>query len=216
MKLSLFKFAVWSIGILCLPNLALAKADGAAEKEHLKIMQVCESIPPCFKALIFDAHIYEPTPREFLEKVKDLPAGTIILISGYGRDLAAGTLMGEIIRQKKFKTRVGRVGAANLEKTGFYKIKGVCISACAMAFMGGVSRQIDSEDKFGVTAIKPTRANLTEREYQQALTDTENYIDRMGVDGSFFVYLRGLKGDTLNLLEYKLSILFNIDNYSPK
>ena len=188
--------------------------DGAKSNSHLKMVTVCDR-DQCAPVLVFDAHVYKPTPKEFMQKLKDIPAGTTILISGYGKDLDAGVQLGQLIRSKQLNTRVGRVGLANLEKTGFYKAGGVCLSACAMAFMGGINRQIDSGDKFGVTAIEPNQNNLSENQIKKALLDTQNYLDQMGASKEFFAFIESLKDDKLHIIELDRSKKMGIVNF-PK
>ena len=134
---------------------------------------------------------------------------------GRGKEIDAGVQLGQLIRSKQLNTRVGRVGLANLEKTGFYKTGGVCLSACAMAFMGGVNRQIDSGDKFGVTAIEPNQNNLSENQIKKALLDTQNYLDQMGASKEFFAFIESLKDDKLHIIELDRSKKMGIVNF-PK
>lgn len=189
--------------------------DGSQGSQHLKLVQVCDTPKACTTALIFDAQIYQPTPKEFFERVKDLPMGTLILMSGYGKDLDAGVKLGQIIREKQFNTRVGRIGVQISPNTGFYKTKGVCLSACAMAFSGGVKRQIDSEDRIGVTSIEPTKKNLTEQQYKQAVDATAAYLQKMGINKSFFEFILDLKGDAIQIIDYPSTIKYGLNN-NPK
>jgi len=199
-----------------MPILAIAKTtDGAKLKDHLKASQLCTR-SSCIPVLVFDAHVYQPTPEEFLASVKDLPAGSTILLSGYGKDVTSGVKVGEIIRSKQLKTKVGRLGSANLERTGFYKRAGVCLSACAMAFMGGVNREFDSEDQFGVTAIEPNQPNLSEQELKLALGNTEGYLSRMNIQPSFFSYLKALNDVKLHMIDVKAATSYNIINSPAK
>jgi len=202
--------------LLCMPILALAKSpDGAKLPDHLKSTQLCTR-NSCIPVLVFDAHVYQPTPDEFLASVKDLPAGTTILLSGYGKDVTSGVKVGEIIRSKQLKTKVGRLGSANIERNGFYKRAGVCLSACAMAFMGGVNREFDSEDQFGVTAIEPNRPNLSEQELQTGLANTESYLSKMNIQPSFFKYLKSLNDTKLHMIDVKAATSYNIINSPTK
>lgn len=178
---------------------AFAK-DGDRQKDHLKRLQICNSNKVCQSVLIFDAHVYGPNVSEFLDQTKNLPAGTTVLLSGYGRDLTSGIILGEIIRQKQFNIWVGRVGAS-VPGSAYNKVKGVCISACAIAAMGGVKRQIDSDDEFGVTALEAIRNDLTEEQYQKALVDTQAYLKRMGIDNRFFEFLKDAQGRNLKWIE---------------
>jgi len=206
------KIKILLLTLLCMPILAVAKtADGAKSKDHLKAAQLCTR-DSCMPVLVFDAHVYQPTPEEFLTSLKDVPADSTILLSGYGKDVTSGVKVGEIIRSKQLKTKVGRLGTANLERTGFYKRAGVCLSACATAFMGGVNREFDAEDQFGVTAIEPNRPNLSEQELQKALANTEGYLTRMDIQPTFFNYLKALNDTKLHMINVKEATSYNIIN----
>lgn len=210
------KIKILLLTLLCIPILALAKtADGAKLKDHLKTVQLCTR-DSCVMALVFDAHLYQPTPEEFMTSIKDIPVGSTILLSGYGKDVTSGVKVGEMIRAKQLKTKVGRLGAANLDRTGFYKRAGVCLSACAMAFMGGVNREFDAEDQFGVTAIEPNRPNLSEQDLQAGLANTEGYLSRMNIQPSFFKYLKALNDTKLHMIDVKAATSYNIINSPAK
>lgn len=214
--LNRMKIKILFLTLLCVPILASAKtADGTKSNDHLKSTQLCTRTS-CIPVLVFDAHVYQPSSEEFLASIKDLPAGTTILLSGYGKDVTSGVKMGEMIRSKQLKTKVGRLGDANLERTGFYKRAGVCLSACAMAFMGGVNREFDKEDQFGVTAIEPNQPNLSEQDLQLGLTNTEGYLSRMNLQPSFFKYLKGLNDSKLHMIDVKAATAYNIIDSSPK
>ena len=216
MALNRMKIKILLLTLLCMPILACAKtADGAKFNDHLKSTQLCTRTS-CIPVLVFDAHIYQPTPEEFLASVKDLPAGTTILLSGYGKDVTSGVRVGEIIRSKRLKTKVGRLGSANLDRNGFYKRAGVCLSACAMAFMGGANREFESEDRFGVTAIEPNQPNLSEEELKVALANTEAYLSRMNIQPSFFKYLKDLNDTKLHMIDVKAASSYNIIGSSEK
>jgi hypothetical protein len=197
-------------------SLVHAKGEGAKQKEHLQTFQVCDAKDVCLQVLVFDAHVYGPNLPAFLEAAKKLPEGSTILMSGYGRDLSSGVVVGEIIRQRKLHTWVGRVGKKHTSKNGFYvKAQGVCLSACAIGFAGGVNRQIDGEDKFGVTSLEPTRNNLKDPEYQQALADTHAYLRRMGIADSFFNFQKDLTGSKVRMFSLSDSTAYGFRNY-PK
>jgi hypothetical protein len=206
---------LFCVSFIFFASVVNAKGEGSKQKEHLQTFQVCDAKDNCSQVLVFDAHVYGPNLPAFLEKAKNLPEGSVILMSGYGRDLSSGIVVGEIIRQRKLNTWVGRIGKNHPNKAGYFsKTKGVCISACAIAFAGGVNRQIDAEDQFGVTSLEATRNNLTEKEYQQALTDTQAYLRRMGANDSFFTFLKDLTGRKVKMLSLSESTSFGLKNYS--
>jgi hypothetical protein len=210
------KIKILFFTLLLIPALAFAKTtDSTISQNQLKLTQLCTK-EKCIAVLAFDAHIYQPTPQEFLSSLQDVPAGTTILLSGYGKDIFSGVKLGEIIRSKQLKTKVGRLGAANLERTGFYKRAGVCLSACAMAFMGGVDREFDSEDQLGLTAIEPTQQNLSEQDLLMGLTSIESYLSRMNIQASFFKYLKALNDTKLHMIDVKNATSYNIIYSSSK
>lgn len=200
--------ACFGLILVLMSSVALAK-DGDRQKDHLKRLQICNSSNVCQNVLVFDAHVYGPSVSEFLDQTKNLPVGTTILMSGYGRDLTSGIILGEIIRQKQFNIWVGRVGGS-AGRSAFNKTKGVCISACAIATMGGVKRQIDNGDEFGVTSLEPTKNDLTEEQYQKALKDTQAYLQRMGIDDRFFEYLKEAQGRSMKWIEPPARLSYGI------
>ena len=84
-----------------------------------------------------------------------------------------------------------------------------------MALIGGVNRQIDSSDKFGVTAIEPNQNNLSEIQIKKALLDTQNYLDQMGISKEFFAFIEGLKDNKLHIIELNRIKKMGIVNF-PK
>ena len=202
--------------LMTISGLSVASTqDGAKLKDHLKMTQLC-SRDACAPVLVFDAHVYQPSPDEFKAKIKDIPAGTTILISGYGKDVTSGIRLGEIIRAKQFKTVVGRLGDQNLDRTGYFKRPGVCLSACALAFMGGTTREFGADDQFGVTAIVPNRTDLTEKELQLAFANTEKYLTTVNVKPTFFNFLKGLKDTKIHMIDVKSATAYGIINTASK
>lgn len=75
---------------------------------------------------------------------RGLGRGTILVLDSPGGRLLGGLRLGRAIRQLGFDTRVGRLDGDGRP------IDGICASACALAFLGGVRRDVSPGSKFGV------------------------------------------------------------------
>ncbi len=94
----------------------------------------------------------------FLDRTEVQPATNIYLNSNAG-DLGAGMQLGQVIRRAQLHTSVGRNGqnqtaqAAIDTKAPTSHLPGQCISACTLAFLGGVSREVDSHSVYAVHQV---------------------------------------------------------------
>jgi hypothetical protein len=68
---------------------------------------------------------------------------TLLRLNSLGGSLIGALELGLLIREHNFETEVGHTD-------GFNKLPGVCASACAYAFMGGVARSLEEGAKLGV------------------------------------------------------------------
>lgn len=113
------------------------------------------------RAIFGDGDFTLSTPntlREFL-KQSDYSPDTTIYLNSRGGDLAAGMEVGDIIRDAHLNTGVARNqrdeserGAIDpLANTRVYP--GYCISACTLAFLGGVSRKVDAGSTYAVHQV---------------------------------------------------------------
>lgn len=75
---------------------------------------------------------------------RGLGRGTILILDSPGGRLLGGLRLGRAIRQLGFDTRIGRLDAEGRPSDG------ICASACALAFLGGVRRDVSPGSKFGV------------------------------------------------------------------
>ncbi|GJD90880.1 hypothetical protein BHAOGJBA_4424 [Methylobacterium hispanicum] len=75
---------------------------------------------------------------------RGLGRGTVLVLDSPGGRLLGGLNLGRAIRQLGFDTRVGRLDAEGRPADG------ICASACALAFLGGVRRDVSPGSKFGV------------------------------------------------------------------
>jgi hypothetical protein len=92
----------------------------------------------CCEWFAADGEITSETPDAFEQFISDKNSKITIYLNSPGGDLMAGMKLGELIRAKGLDTAVG---TSVPDGFGFSKIvQGGCASACAYAFLGGVSR----------------------------------------------------------------------------
>lgn len=155
----------------------------------------CDGCGPFIQAT---GDITPQTPGDFRAFLKaEEFAPKLVRLHSEGGDLAAGLALGELFREAGISTEVGAdredrelsqsVGRRMSERTG-----GLCASACAYAFLGGVERTVDQDSKIGVhrfyfkdAVMKPTLRQFTGQDLdgtQRMVAGILLYVMRMGVD----------------------------------
>jgi hypothetical protein len=92
--------------------------------------------------------ITSDTSKEFeaFEARAQYPAD-IVRLNSPGGSLAGGIALGELFRSRGISTEVG--SSAPIDPRVAERSPGVCASACAYAFLGGVERSLDEGAKLG-------------------------------------------------------------------
>jgi hypothetical protein len=112
-------------------------------------------------AIFADGDFTPQTPaafRAFLTRSNYTPE-TRIYMNSLGGDLAAGMEVGRIIREAHLSTGVARnkpagTAAATVDLHAYSRTyPGYCISACALAFLGGTSRIVQPGSTYGVHQV---------------------------------------------------------------
>ena len=94
-----------------------------------------------FTQVIIDGYIHQPTVEAFRQKVtSDGATYGIVYFNSAGGDLSAAEELGRLIRAKGYATQIGKL-TDDQSRIG----RGVCESACPIAFVGGKFRLIDSD-----------------------------------------------------------------------
>lgn len=133
----------------------------------------------------------------YLQKEKLLDWKGSVLLNSPGGNLIGGIKLGEAIRKQGMTTRIGRSVHDNEGLDWAHKTtNGMCVSACAFAFLGGVSRSVSESvnegGKIGIhqfyneaAIINPSAKvfNAIDFSAQQLLSALLiDYVMRMGVD----------------------------------
>lgn len=128
--------------------------------------------------------ITEDTPNEFARFLKSDEASYSkdLHLHSLGGNLMAGLRLGEMVRKAGMNTTIGR--SIPLEGvTNIYSYEeAVCASACAYAFLGGVTRDYGDRDFFGLHRFGVSGKAISGDDAQVISSIVSAYIQRMGID----------------------------------
>ena len=183
-------------------------------------------------AIFADGEFTPETPealRAFLKRSTQQTPETMIYLSSLGGDLTAGMEVGKIIRQANLNTAVARntrnpADANTIDLDAFSRVyPGHCVSACSLAFLGGVKREVRPGSIFAVHQVSMNcvdkRKALSQYpwvamphvnycpELNEALTRVQiangvvvEYVRSMGVDPIFLTEMSKAGPETINAL----------------
>lgn len=133
--------------------------------------------------------ITKDTPKEFARFLHTYDAKLTrnIYLHSSGGDLMAGLELGQMIREAGMNTFIGRsISLDGVMNVYSYK-KSFCVSACAYAFLGGVTRSYGEDDIYGIHRFGRSAGSVSGDDAQIISSVVAKYIERMGVDLSVFV-----------------------------
>ena len=184
-------------GLYCLITGSMLTPVHAEDAMTFQKVQRCVSPNPdkaaaleCFIApaelgngdiVLAQGKIERKTEDLFGEAVKNLPAGTIVLLNSLGGDLIGGLRLGQSIRARDFNTWVMD---AQTDKSAIKdkKILGKCFSSCAYTFLGGVVRRVDKTGQLGVHQFRNQDDKLDANQAQKISAMLARYLDTMGIN----------------------------------
>jgi hypothetical protein len=108
-----------------------------------------------------DTNILDNSAQGFANflKTAGVKPGALVVLHSPGGAVNAGFAIGELIRQNSLRTMVGQPQAPD-QSTPLTKLataapaKGVCASACSIAFLGGTHRAVPNGSLYGVHAAE--------------------------------------------------------------
>lgn len=128
--------------------------------------------------------ITKETPVRFREFFKENPYPLNVVLNSEGGDLVSGMELGALFRELGVGTAVGKTvsGTGTLSTTESLQ-PGICSSACAFAFMGGVEREADEPNQLGVQNFWfMGQKHGANEEGKSIFSDALSYALRMGVN----------------------------------
>ena len=137
--------------LVCLASLFFA-ASAIAEPMHFEVKETSGN---CCTWIQATGEIYEDTPtifEKFLRSSEFIPK--VVRLNSQGGSLRGGVILGELFRSRGLATEVGSSNlntgvATSGSENGYTKSPGVCASACAFTFLGGIQRTLDSASSLG-------------------------------------------------------------------
>lgn len=171
--------------------------------------------------------IDEFTPAKFEQFFRENPYSLTVVFHSPGGSLIAGMELGRLLRKYNIPVSIGETqrDSYNYSK----KVDGICASACAYAFLGGVSRSIDADSKIGFhqfytasaldESIRILRMGNSLLSVDQVLSGLlAEYLSDMGIDARI-LRLASLAGSnqllTPNDHELKLFRIVTSNDFSP-
>jgi hypothetical protein len=167
--------------LVCFASLFFV-ASAIAEPMHFEIKN-----GKCCKWIQATGQIYEDTPtifEKFLCSSESIPK--VVRLNSQGGNLRGGVLLGELFRSHGLATEVG---SSNLNddipmtgsENGYTKTRGVCASACAFTFLGGIERTLDPASSLGFHLFSKPDAP-SENDVQELTSLLRLYLLEMEVD----------------------------------
>lgn len=175
----------------------------------------------CGTRILARGVIDKGSPARLRAMLADYDYAPTLVFDSPGGSLTAGLALGELIRSRGMDTEVGpeyqeEVLGPGGVTTGFRVLasNGGCFSACAYAFMGGVSRTLAKGGKIGVHQFHGAEAD-GESLAQSITAVISQYMLSMGVDRDV-LDVAGLTGaNDIALISPEDAARYNLDNQSP-
>jgi hypothetical protein len=166
--------------------------DGCANPRQQSDLPLDDELPMKFEALQVGlgttwiqatGTITRETPEDFARFVEnfDTRLTDVIFMHSPGGNLAAGLELGRKIRRAGFRTTIGRTIGLDSGSMDVYSYPSAyCFSACAYAFLGGVTRSFADSDFYGLHRFT-SRAPISSDDAQVATSYIAAYLEDMGV-----------------------------------
>ncbi len=172
--------------------------------------------------ILAEGTITSETPKQFYQFSKKLldsdnERPSFVFFNSPGGNLIAGLEMGKMIRRFGLNSLVGgqykTIGKDCNSQVATVK-SGICYSACAYAFLGGVGRRVMEDGAFGVHQFYGAQKN-SEATAQVTMTLLGEYLNEMGVDRSLLNVASLTPSNEMESLTVKHAQGLNVDNSSP-
>lgn len=193
-----------------------AGADNAGRPMTFEWGTVYGDVP----AIFADGDFTVDTPaalRAFLKRSATHTPDTMIYLNSLGGDLSAGMEVGKIIREEHLNTGVARntrdpAAANTIDLDAFSRVyPGYCVSACSLAFLGGVKREVKAGSTFAVHQVSMNCVDKRKarNEFPWVALPNVNYCPELNealamvqiANGAVVEYVRSMGADPIFLTE---------------
>lgn len=159
------------------------------------------------------------TPDKFREYIGENGQGGYIVFNSPGGDLVAGIELGRLIRERGATTAIGETRDIERDDEpyeGYYPDiqhdrPGICASACAFAFMGGIEREIGRDDRLGVHRFSARKGEISSEATQMLAGLSLLHTVQMGVDPAVIVAASAAAPDEIYWFSTEELARFNLD-----
>jgi hypothetical protein len=161
-----------------------------------------ELTPTCQTMVLAEGPIDKDTLAQFKSFSQDLPAGTWVALTSPGGSLVSGMQLGTLFRERGFNTTLGSSDYSGSS----------CLSACAYAFLGGVSRFIPPGSRYGLHQFRGATKEMGAADTQKLSAILAKYVDAMGADRRLLDIAQLTASDRVAVLSPAQAKLYRVDN----
>jgi len=182
--------------------------------------------------------IDEDAPHRLAAEIakRQIPNRSFIYFDSPGGNLTAGMELGRLIRARRFTTFIGTKRSEPIDETGkaiakaiglkfeedpnyfrhmalFETRPGICMSACALTFLGGPFRFLPDGSIYGVHRFYSNHPDTLDSDSTQIISaSVVRYIQDMGVDPQLFTDMTTAGRDDINILSASRLIALHVVN----
>ncbi len=157
--------------------------------------------PKCQVIILASGQIHKDSANQFKAFAKEFQRGTWVAISSPGGNLIAGMQLGIAIRESGFNTTIGNTDFSPPD----------CLSACAYAFLGGITRKLTPGSRYGLHQFRGTDQEINTADTQKISATLGKYLDVMGVDRRLLDYAQMTSSDKVTILTLAQAQLLKVD-----
>lgn len=193
-----------------------AHAKDYAKQMQFQLFRPCTgNAALCGPMLLASGEVDDGAPERLKKLLQGMNASPRVVFDSPGGNLVAGIELGEVIRRFGLNTALGTQYSEETPAGMVVIASDIgCYSACAYAFMGGVSRFVLDGAKFGVHQFYGAREDH-QAVTQVAVAVLSQYMKRMGVDRDLLDIASLTSSDEMTEISKADAVLYNLDNTMP-
>lgn len=181
----------------------------------------------CAPHILAEGRIERDTGLKFSQFIKNktahryqLPPRPTISFDSPGGSVAGGLDLGRLIRRYKFDTQLSSsysqvVEASQLSEKEFISAA-KCASACTLAFLGGISREVSETARFGIHQFSGGARSIGDGATQVTVVVLAAYIEEMGVNRALLDQASLVTETSIRWLSPQEVRTFKVDNTTPQ
>jgi hypothetical protein len=198
---------------------AFAQAAAVDGPMHFSLHRPCQGTASfCGPYILAQGEITSSSPSEFENIVRKLNFQPSVYFNSPGGSLGAGIMLGRVIRKFGLDTYVGGPYKEVKNVRGYTDTlveRGLCLSACAYAFMGGRTRELADGGILGVHQFQTRDGDSGEGSAQLTVAILSAYLEEMGIDRALLDLASATKPAQIEVIPPRLAQALKLDNADP-